>query len=796
VRNLEQYYRDAETLSQATHRRLIRNCEIYPHWIGARDEFWYTRETPDGREWTLVDAQQRSRRAAFDHGRLATALSKAVGKSVDPKDLPLDQVVVDAGARTVSFLSFGCGWTYNTDTNSLARGSTSSRPDLLWSPDKGRAVFRRGNDIWLKEMSGDQDRALTTDGEPHYRYGAPPECLESMNPGRPPIPAPPEALWSPDGSRLLTVQTDDRSVRLLPVIEWIPADGLRPKVHETRVAWPGDTHVPEFRLVCIDTTSGRQVAARWPRIPAVRMNATPFGANVVWWSSDNRHCWFVDTQRGEKAVRLVEFDTETGECRQLFEERSETYIDIGYNVYTACQSEILADAGELLWWSERSGWGHLYLIDLKTGATKRAITSGEWLVRDVLFVDAQRREVWVIAMGRDPARHAYFREILRVPLDGGSPTVLASGDVDHLVWRRNEFNLMAVRMLGEDPGAISGVSPSGGYFVDIETRPDCASLSTLRDRDGNGVMQLERAELDGLPESFRWPEIIRTKAADGTTDIYGVMVRPPEADAGRALPVINLIYGGPQVDAAPHAGFGGFVSRHNLLELCTYAQLGFVAVMVDGRGTTGRSKAFHDESYGRVQTASNIDDHICAIRQLAAQHPFIDLERVGITGFSGGGMATAHAMLSRPEFYKVGIAGAGNYDQRLFWASWGERYQGLVNGNNYDSQALDLLAPALAGKILFVHGLLDLGCHPSALLRLTDALEKADKDYDLLLQSNAAHRVTSYTTRRAWDYFTRHLAGVAPPKGLKLTVGADLMYEKFMRKAAETAAFVAGETAS
>ena len=157
-------------------------------------------------------------------------------------------------------------------------------------------------------------------------------------------------------------------------------------------------------------------------------------------------------------------------------------------------------------------------------------------------------------------------------------------------------------------------------------------------------------------------------------------------------------------------------------------------------------------------------------------------------------MATAHAMLSRPEFYKVGIAGAGNYDQRMFWASWGERYQGLLSGNNYDSQALDLLAPALTGKILFVHGLLDLGCHPSALLRLTDALEKADKDYDLLLQSNAAHRVTSYTTRRAWDYFTEHLAGVEPPKGLKLKVGADLMYEKFMRKAAEAAAFVAGET--
>jgi len=793
VRTLEQCYRDAETFSQATERHLIRNCEIHPHWTGAGDEFWYARETRNGREWILVDARRRLRRVAFDHDALATALSQAVDKSADPKDLPLDQVVMNAEAELISFRAFGCGWTYSVKTNSLVRGAAGARPDLLWSPDRGSAAFRRGNDIWLKDLATGRDRALTTDGEPYYRYGAPPECRERMNPTQPPMPSRPEALWSPDGSRLLTVQTDDRSVRPLTIVEWIPADGFRPKVHEVRTAWVADAHVPEFRLVCINVTSGSQVAARWPRIPAVRMNDTPFGANVIWWSSDNRHCWFVDSERGEKAVRLVEFDTETGECRQLFEERSATYVDIGYNVYAACQSEVLADSGELVWWSERSGWGHLYLVDLKTGAIKRPITSGEWVVRDVLLLDAERREVWVIASGRERARHPYFREILRVPLDGGSIAAVASGDVDHVVWRRNEFNLAVLRMVGDDPGAVSGISPTANYFVDIETRPDRASVSTLRDRDGKGVMELERAELDGLPESFRWPEIVKTKAADGTTDIYGVMVRPPEADGSRALPVINLIYGGPQVDAAPHAGFAA-LSRHYLLELCTYAQLGFVAVMVDGRGTPGRGKAFHDESYGRIERASDIDDHIAAIRQLAAQYRFIDLQRVGITGFSGGGMATAHALLRRPEFYKVGVAGGGNYDQRLFWAPWGERYQGLLNGNNYDTQALEQLAPALAGKLLFIHGLLDVGCHPSALLRLMNALEKADKDYDLLLQSQAAHRVTSYTTRRAWDYFTRHLAGIEPPKGLKLTVGGDLLYEKFMSKAAEAAAFVARET--
>ena len=794
MRSVEQCYRDAETLSQATERRLIRNYEIYPHWTGPADEFWYVRETRDGREWVWVDARQRSRRVAFDHNALATALSQAAAQPVDPRDLPLDQVAMKPGAEVISFFAFGCGWTYGVKTNSLARGATEARPDLLWSPDRRRVAFRRGNDLWLKELASGRDQALTMDGEPHYQYGAPPECRERMNTTQPPLPSPPEALWSPDGGRLLTVQTDDRSVRPLPLLEWVPANGLRPKVHEVRTAWPGDTHVPEFRLVCLHVGTGRQVAARWPRIPAVRMNDTPFGAKVIWWSSDNRHCWFVDTERGEKAARLVEFDTETGECRQLFEERSATYIDIGYNVYAACQSEVLADSGELLWWSERSGWAHLYLIDLKSGATQRAITSGEWVVRDVLWVDKQRREVWVVASGRDGARHPYFREILRVPLDAGPITCVVSGDVDHVVWRPNEFNLMVLRALGDDPAAISGISPTANYFVDIETRPDRASVSILRDRDGHSVIELERAELDGLPASFRWPEIVKTKAADGTTDIYGVVARPPEADGGHSLPVINVIYGGPQIDAAPHAGLAGFASRNYLLQLCTYAQLGFVAVMVDGRGTPGRSKAFHDESYGRVQRASDIDDHVAAIRQLAEQHRFIDLQRVGITGFSGGGMATAHALLGRPEFYKVGVAGAGNYDQRLFWHSWGERYQGLPSGNNYDTQALELLAPALIGKVLFIHGLLDIGCHPSALLRLTSALEKADKDYDILLQSNAAHRATSYTTRRAWDYFTQHLAGIEPPKGLKLTVGGDLLYEKFTRKAAEAAAFVARET--
>lgn len=790
MRSMDQRYRDAETLTQSAERRRARNCDVYPRWIGDSDRFWYTRDTPDGREWVLVEAASNTRRPLFDHAGLAEALAQALQREVDSRDLPMYQVRFDG--ESVHFQALGSGWVFNTNTATLERSTSAGRPDFLASPDGSLAAFPKGPNLWVRDLASGAERALTTDGEPYFAYGALPECRARLQPQYPAPPMPPEAVWSPDGSRLLTVQTDERSVRPLPLVEWLPGDGsLRPRALELRVPWTGDPHVPEYRLVCIDVRTGKHIAARWPRVPAVRMYDTPFSAQLIWWSDDSRTCWFVDLERGEKRARVVEFDTDTGRCRELFEERSATFVDLGYNVYAPCQSVVIPGTRELLWWSERSGYAHLYLVDLATGQLKRPVTAGDWVVRDVLHVDAVRREVWVAATGRVAGRHPYHREILRVGLEVGEIAVVASDDADHTAWRRSEFGLAMVRALSEDPSQVCGVSPSGRFCVETSASVDRTSVTVLRDRAGHALLELERGEVTGLPDTFRWPEIVRTTAADGVTDIWGVMVRPAEA-ADRPLPVINVIYGGPQVDAVPRGSFGAM--DQYVIQLCAYAQLGFVAVMFDGRGTPGRSKSFHDASYGRVEFASDVDDHIAAIRELAARHAFIDVDRVGITGFSGGGYATAGAMLRRPKFYKVGVAGGGNYDQRMFWASWGERFQGMLDGDNYATQAHDHLASQLEGKLLFIHGLLDPGCHPASLFRLTEALARANKDFDLLLDAVAAHRMNGYSTRRSWDFFVRHLAGDEPPRGIEITIGNDLFYARMMARQREIAEYIATES--
>lgn len=798
MRTLEQRYRAAEATTQWKEKRLVRNADVLPNWLAGGDRFWYARETAAGREWMLVDARRRTRAPAFDHARLAQALGQKTGQAVDAAALPLAGLHMTDDGGAIEFAAFGKGFRFGLADGSLSDSATASRTDLLTSPDGRLGVFRRGHNLWIRDLSSGAERALTSDGVAGCAYGAPPECRERLQVHLPPMPAPPEARWSPDGKRLLTLQTDERQVRPLPVLEFVPVDGsLRPKAHEVRVAWPGDPALPEFRMVAIEVATGHQVPAQWPRLAAVRMFDTPFSAGTVWWSDDGVTCWFVDVERGERTARVVAFDTRTGQCRELFAETSATYVDLGYNVYAACPSTVLPQHNELLWWSQRSGHGHLYLVDLASGALKRPVTCGEWLVNDVLHVDAARREVWIVTMGRVPGHHPYHREICRVHLDDGRIDALTPEDGDHCVWRQGDFALLAARMLGDDPGLAAGLAPTGEYFVDTFGTIDRPPQTVLRDRAGQVVMEIERAQTDELPASFTWPEVVETTSADGVTKIFGVMVRPPEAVEGKPLPVVNVIYGGPQIDAVPKTTFAGFGGIGFLAELLAYAQLGFVAVMFEGRGTPGRGKAFQDASYGRIETASDLSDHVAGIRELAARHAFIDLDRVGVTGFSGGGYATVGAMLREPGFYKVGVASAGNHDQRMFWAPWGERYQGLLDGGNYEQQTHEHLAHRLEGRLLLIHGLLDAGCHPSALFRLTEALSHANKDFELLLSAQAAHRSTGYASRRSWDFFMRHLAGLEPPRGLAIETGSDLMFKRLMAQQAEALSLVskAGDAA-
>ena len=747
--------------------RWMLNQAVHPRWIDG-STFWYERETPEGKEYTLVDAGRGEKRPAFDHGALAAALAEETGQEMDASALPIVGVEIEPPA--VTFTSAGRFFRFE-DGELTELDANPKDPSWLVSPDGSRAVYSKGHNLWLKHIASGEEKQLTSDGEPFHAYGATPNAT-----GRPAVR--PEAVWSPDSRHVFTAQTDDRQVKSLPVIDFAPADGsIRPRVIDYRQALPGDEHVTRFRMTIIDTDTGKQTPIHYASLAAARMNDTPFGGNRAWWSTDSAAVYFVDILRGEREARVVTAARDSGLTRVVFRETTDTYLELGSNVYMPTFIVPLPESGEFAWYSEKSGWGHLYLHDAATGEEKRALTAGDWLVRDVLGVDREGRKLFLTIGGRRPDANPYFREVACVNLDTSELTVLSSGDDDRVVLSQGDFSLLILTVFGQDPGAVSGLAPGAAFYVETRQRPDRPNVTALMSADGEERMIVEEATPHTLPEDQPWPEPFSVAAADGETEIRGVMVKPSDFDEGRSYPVIDYIYGGPQVTNVPKSGHGSTASL-SLDSAASLAELGFVVVILDGRGTTERSRAFHETSYGRLQTASNLEDHVAGIRQLAERFPYLDAERVGITGVSGGGYMAARGMLKFPEFFKVGVSIAGNHDQRLFWHSWGERYQGLLAGDNYLEQANLTHAANLEGKLLFIHGMLDFGVHPGGLFQLTQALMDANKVFDLVLMPQAGHALPGYAMVRMWDYFVRHLGGQEPPTGFSAKSSSDYMMEK------------------
>ena len=387
------------------------------------------------------------------------------------------------------------------------------------------------------------------------------------------------------------------------------------------------------------------------------------------------------------------------------------------------------------------------MYDGKTGKLKHQITSGAWVVRDIIRIDDVGRWLYFTGAGREPARDPYYQHLYRIKLDGSLLELLTPENAHHEV----------------------SFSPSGNYFIDTYSRVNLPPVSVLRTADGRLVRKLETADISNLLESgWKYPQPFRVKARGDSTDIYGVIYFPSNFDNQKKYPVIESIYPGPQVirtqkDFSP-MGYG---------ECQALAELGFIVVTIDGMGTPFRSRAFHDVSYGNLGEAGGLQDHVSGFRQLAVERPYMDLSRVGIYGHSGGGYASTRAILAYSDFYKVAVSSAGNHDQRGYLANWGERYQGLPNGANYEGQDNASLAKNLQGKLLLAFGDMDDNVHPALTIQVIDALIKANKDFDLILLPNANHSFrqpsrSPYFTRRLWDYFVRHLKGVEPPAGFAI----------------------------
>ncbi|MEJ2871233.1 DPP IV N-terminal domain-containing protein [Actinomycetospora sp. OC33-EN08] len=715
------YARAEQMLAPYRARRVPR---VTPHWIADGTRFWYE----VGGRYRLVDPAAGTRRDAFDHERLAAELSRATGTAVDPADLPVTAPEFDDDG--VRFAALEGRWRFAGGT--LTRlDDEPPGPMEIPSPDERHVAFRRDGNVWVRDAGTGEETALTDDVEPGVEYGGLTEAMSSrMLMRRFGLGPPFLAFWSPDSTRLLVHRLDQRGVAEQVLVESSPADGGRPVEHRYRYPIPGDEAQATMSWVVIDVAERRLVRQQEDPRPIVH----PVTLTHAWWSGEKGDAvHHLRQSRDARTLELVRLDPSSGEVTTLVTETGQTRVDPTPQLGEPAMVRVL-DSGEILWWSQRDGWGHLYRY---ADGVPIQLTSGPWLVRKVLWVDEDTRQVWFLATGLvddDP----YARQICRVGLDGTGFTRLTHDDLDH-----------------------DAESPAeGGHLLDRASSPSVPPRSRVLGGDGQVLVELEAPTVDALVE-LGWspPERFRTTAADGRTPVYGLLWRPHGFDPQRRYPVIDSIYPGPQVHRAGPAFDSLMPGAGEAL-----AALGFAVVAIDGRGTAGRSKAFHDHSYRHLGDAGALEDHVAVIRELGLRHPWLDTERVGITGHSGGGFATARALVAHPDFYSVGVATSGSHDARVYVTMWAEQYHG--DGDPRDLATAEL-AGQLRGKLLLVHGELDDNVHPYQTMRLVDAFVEADVDVDMFVVPGVEHSLLGrghHVTRRTWDYFVRHLHGVEPPR--------------------------------
>lgn len=712
--------------------------------------FWYRNVTESGSEFVLFDPVRFERAPLFDHAKVAAVLSLEAGKVYDAFHLPFTELEISEN-RMLSFSigtrrwkcdlqSYKCvAETATTSGQGLGeRGGSSARNEVL-SPDQKRAAFIRDFNLWVREVTSGKETQLTTDGVKDFGYAT--DNAGWIKSDRPIL------LWSPDSKKIATFQQDQRNVGEMYLVET--------KVgHPTLQAWKyplaGDEAVTMIQRVIIELDGPRVIRLQMPPdqhrsslCDHVACRGTEWAD--VEWSPDGSQLAFVSTSRDHKHEQLRIADVTTGAIRHVLEEKVSTQYESGQG---RVNWHYLPSSNEVIWFSERDNWGHLYLYDLASGRLKNQITKGEWSVLQLLRVDERKRVLYVLGAGREKDRDPYFGHLYRLGFDGKNLTLLTPEDGNHEI----------------------AFSASGRFFVDSYSKPDTPAVAMLRDADGKLLTTIEKTDISRLLAAGWKPPIPFTvKARDGATDLYGLMFKPTNFDPSKKYPVINHIYPGPQGGSVGTRSFAA--ARGDTQAL---AELGFIVVEIDGMGNPTRSKKFHDTYYGNLGD-NTLPDQVTGMKQLAERYSWIDIDRAGIYGHSGGGYATADAMFRYPDFFKVGVSEAGNHDNREYEDDWGERYQGLLERNadgstNYDNQANQNIAKNLKGHLLLAHGTMDSNVPPYNTLLVVTELIKANKDFDLLLLPNRGHGFGNepYMVRRRWDYFVRYLLGAEPPQGYEL----------------------------
>jgi len=724
--------------------RGVYKSRVAPHWFHDNSSFWYRNDLRDGiKEFIVVDSERGTREPAFDHQKLAAALTKAIGEECKAERLPFSEFQFLEETQTIQFEAAGRTWSCDlggykcspvggehkreaggpaaTDKNPSPvqadgersrdrkpRGRESKTEPL--APDGKWTAFFKDDNLYVRSEGDKKEYALTQDGEKGNGYN--------------------RFEWSPDSQALVAWRVEPGERKEVYLIQSSPPGGGRAILKTRPYALPGDKFT-FYELSVFDLAILKQIKPRVDRFEH------EWESPRLHWHRDNRGFAYEQVDRGHQRFRVIEVDSKTGTARNLIDERADTFI------WTAHTENLNIDhvnwlekTDEMIYVSERDGWRRLYLVDTKAGTIKNQITRGEYVVRGIDFIDEENRQVWFRASGRNADQDPYFIHYYRVNFDGTGLVALTEADGNHTVQ----------------------YSPDRRYLIDTYSRVDRAPVHELRrGADGARICQFEQADISELKETgWEPPEVFVAKGRDGKTDIWGIICRPLKFDPNKKYPVLEQIYAGPQGSYVPKS-FSGMRRFSSLTDL------GFVVVQIDGMGTANRSKAFQDVCWHNLKDAG-LPDRILWHKAVAARYPWYDISRVGIYGTSAGGQSAAGALLFHPEFYKAAVANSGCHDNRMDKASWNEQWMGYPVGPQYAESSNIENAAKLQGHLMLVVGELDENVPPESTYRFVDALIRAKKDFDLVVVPNGGHGSGGvYGERRLEDFFVRHLQGIEPP---------------------------------
>ena len=770
-------------------KKMIFSTSVDPHWMKKSDRFWYEYETTQGKRWVVVDPLRRTKTPLFDADKLAAELTKAVKDPFDGQHLKLDNMKLLGDENTLQFTVKSTAevlkkdWAelkaknksakdslekkvhtfqFNLTSQQLKEIETVKEPTrLAWAniaPDSSKVVYVKNFNLYwmdkanfLKAVKDLKDttlveQALTTDGVADYEYGWGDRGddnveVEKKKNDRKRAPV----LWSTDSKQFILTRTDQRKVKDLWVIH--NTRDPRPTLETYKYAMPGEKEQPITDLIHYSfetqklselpiSTFKDQTVSLWSTTPAANTRDDDFRPTT--WLGNTSEFYFALTSRDLKRVDVLRWNLKTNQKEVLIEERSNTYIDFE-------KPELVGN--DLIWWSERDGWGHFYLYG-KDGTYKRQLTSGPYHTAGAARVDAGLRKLYFTANGREKGEDPYYEHLYSVSLDGGAVTLLNKGDFNHEI----------------------SINDPASYFVSNFSRVNTVPASVLYDRNGAKIMDLETADLSQLMAAgYKFPEPFTFKADDGITDLYGVMYKPFDFDSTRSYPMIQYVYPGPQTEAV-NKSFGRGMDRTDRL-----AQFGFVVVTLGNRGGhPARSKWYHNYGYGDLRDYG-LADKKAAVEQLADRHSFIDRHKVGIQGHSGGGFMSTAAMLVYPDVFKVAVSSAGNHENNIYNRWWSEKHHGvqeriLPSGDTtfvYQIEKNPDLAKNLKGHLMLSTGDVDNNVHPAGTIRMANALIKAGKRFEFVLLPGQRHGygdMTEYFFWKMGDYFVAHLLGdTAPP---------------------------------